>query len=304
MNRAPGVRPVFPPQVVVQVKALACELPATSGVPLSRYSTRELAGEVVRRGIVATISGATIWRWLDEDAIRPWYHRSWIFPRDPNFEAKAGRVLDLYQGLWAGQRLGANDYVISADEKTSIQARLRRHATEPPGAGQAMRVEHEYERGGALAYLAAWDVRRARLFGRCDCGTGIVPFGRLVTQVMSQEPYASAERVFWIVDNGSSHRGQASIRRLETSWPNLILVHLPIHASWLNQIEIYFSILERKVLRPNAFDSFPAVQQRILAFQDRYEQSAKPFKWKFTRRDLSKFLNKLAAATAPLARCA
>lgn len=277
MNRAPGVRPVFPPHVVVQVKALACELPATSGVPLSRYSTRELAGEVVRRGIVATISGATIWRWLDEDAIRPWYHRSWIFPRDPDFEAKAGRVLDLYQGLWAGQRLGANDYVISADEKTSIQARLRRHATEPPGAGQAMRVEHEYERKGALAYLAAWDVRRARLFGRCDSATGIVPFGRLITQVMSQEPYASAERVFWIVDNGSSHRGQAFIRRLESTWPNLIVVHLPIHASWLNQIEIYFSILERKALRPNAFDSLPAVEQRILAFQDRYEQSAKPF---------------------------
>jgi hypothetical protein len=288
----------------VRVKALACELPATSGVPLSRYSTRELAGEVVRRGIVTTISGATVWRWLDEDAIRPWYHRSWIFPRDPDFEAKAGRVLDLYQGLWAGQRLGANDYVISADEKTSIQARLRRHATEAPAAGQAMRVEHEYEREGALAYLAAWDVRRAKLFGCCDSTTGIAPFGRLVTQVMSQEPYASAGRVFWIVDNGSSHRGHASIRRLETNWPNLILVHLPIHASWLNQIEIYFSILERKVLRPNAFDSIPAVERRILAFQDRCEQNAKPFQWRFTRQDLSKLFAKLAAETVPLEKCA
>ena len=289
---------------MVQVKALACELPATSGVPLSRYSTRELAGEAMRRGIVATISGSTVWRWLDEDAIRPWYHRSWIFPRDPDFEAKAGRVLDLYQGLWAGQQLGAKDYVISADEKTSIQARLRRHASEPPAAGQVIRVEHEYERKGALAYLAAWDVRRAKLFGCCDATTGIVPFGRLVTQVMRQEPYASAERVFWIVDNGSSHRGQASIRRLQTNWPNLILVHLPIHASWLNQIEIYFSILERKVLRPNAFDSLSAVEERILAFQDRYEQHAKPFEWKFTRQHLAELVAKLAGEAAPLAKCA
>jgi len=289
---------------VVQVKALACELPAESGLPLSRYSTRELAEEAVRRGIVATISGSTIWRWLDEDAIRPWYHRSWIFPRDRDFEAKAGRVLDLYQGLWEGRELGAKDYVISADEKTSIQARARRHTTQTPAAGQLMRVEHEYERKGALAYLAAWDVRRAKLFGRCESTTGIVPFGRLVTQVMEQEPYASAQRVFWLVDNGSSHRGQASVHRLQSDWPNLILVHLPTHASWLNQIEIYFSIVERKLLRPNDFASLSTLQERILAFQDRYEQHAKPFEWKFTRQNLGDLLARLVGEAAPLAKCA
>ena len=289
---------------MVQVKALACELPAESGLPLSRYSTRELAEEAVRRGIVATISGSTIWRWLDEDAIRPWYHRSWIFPRDRDFEAKAGRVLDLYQGLWEGRELGAKDYVISADEKTSIQARARRHTTQTPAAGQLMRVEHEYERKGALAYLAAWDVRRAKLFGRCESTTGIVPFGRLVTQVMEQEPYASAQRVFWLVDNGSSHRGQASVHRLQSDWPNLILVHLPTHASWLNQIEIYFSIVERKLLRPNDFASLSTLQERILAFQDRYEQHAKPFEWKFTRQNLGDLLARLVGEAAPLAKCA
>ena len=80
------------------------------------------------------------------------------------------------------------------------------------------------------------------LFGRCEAKTGIEPFGRLVEQVMSCEPYASAQRVFWIVDNGSSHAGKRSIDRLQGRWPNLVLVHLPVHASWLNQIEIYFSI--------------------------------------------------------------
>ena len=121
-------------------------------------------------------------------------------------------------------------------QKTSIQARVRRHPSASPGPRQATRVEHEYERGGALAYLAAWDVRRGGVIGRCEATTGIAPFDRLVEQVMQQEPYRSAPRVFWIVDNGSSHRGEAAVRRLQARYPNLILVHLPTHASWLNQL--------------------------------------------------------------------
>jgi len=200
----------------VQVKALACELPAQSGVPLSRYSSRELARVVVERGITAAISGTTIWRWLAREAIRPWSHRSWIFPRDPDFAAKAGCVLDLYQRVWSGARLGRHDYVLSADEKTGIQARARAHPTVPPRAHHAMQVEHEYGRAGALVYLAAWDVHRAKLFGRCEPATGIDPFDRLVAQVMTQAPYATARRVFWIVDNSSSHRGATAARRLAT----------------------------------------------------------------------------------------
>jgi hypothetical protein len=98
-----------------------------------------------------------------------------------------------------------------------------------------MRVEHEYTRGGALAYMAAWDVHRGRVFGRCEATTGIAAFGRLVEQVMTVEPYASANRVFWIVDNGSSHRGQAAIGRMRQAWPTARMVHTPVHASWLNQ---------------------------------------------------------------------
>jgi len=293
MNRAAGVRPLFPPEVVVQVKALACELPADTGLPLSRFSRRDLVREVTQRGIVGQISGTTIWRWLDEDAIRPWQHRSWIFPRDPCFAEKAGRVLDLYQGHWQDQPLSSDDYVISADEKTSIQARVRLHPTQPPEPNQSMRVEFEYERGGALAYLAAWDVRHAKIFGCCDSTTGIVPFDRLVQQVMSQEPYRGARRVFWIVDNGSSHRGQAACQRLQRAYSNLVLVHLPVHASWLNQVEIYFSVIQRKVLTPNDFASLSAVAKRLLDFQSHYEEIAKPFEWKFTRTDLQNLLAKL-----------
>jgi hypothetical protein len=284
---------------------MACELPAKLGVPLSRFSTRELAREAVARGITASISGTTVWRWLSADALRPWHHRSWIFPRDPDFEAKAGLVLDLYQGLWEGRPLRPDEYVISADEKTSLQARIRFHPSQPPAPGQAMRVEHEYERGGALAYLAAWDVRRAKVFGRCEQTTGIEPFGRLVEQVMTQEPYASAHRVFWILDNGSSHRGKAAIQRLQAAWPMLKVVHLPVHASWLNQIEIYFSIVQRKVLTPNDFASLAAVEERLLAFEARFGEVARPFEWKFTRADLATLMAKLNNdQLEPLALCA
>lgn len=280
--------------MIIQVKAVACELPSERGIPLSRFSTREITTEVIQRGIVAEISGSTIWRWLNEDAIKPWQYRSWIFPRDPQFEQKAGRVLDLYQGIWCGIPLGSDEYVISADEKTSIQARVRKHDTLPTTRGKCMRVEHEYRRGGSLTYIAAWDVKRAKIFGRCEDKSGIVPFNRLVNQVMAQEPYLSAKRVFWIVDNGSSHRGQPCIARFKQMWPKIVVVHLPVHASWLNQIEIYFSIIQRKVLTPNDFQSLEAVEERLLQFQDRYEEIAKPFEWKFTRDDLSKLLMRLS----------
>ena len=142
-----------------------------------------------------------------------------------------------------------------------------------------MRVEHEYERQGALAYLAAWDVHQARVFGRLEPTTGIEPFGRLVEQVMTTEPYASARRVLWVVDNGSSHNGQRSIERMKQAWPTARLVHLPVHASWLNQVEIYFSILQRKAISPVDFADLDDLAQRILAFQNRYNATAAPFDW-------------------------
>jgi DDE superfamily endonuclease len=300
-GQGPGARRLFPPVQVAEVKALACELPAERGVPLSRWSTAEIAYEAVARGIVAEISGATVWRWLSADAIRPWNYRSWIFPRDPDFAAKAGRILDLYEGRWDGELLHPGDFVVCADEKPSIQARRRKHATLPATTGDGQKVEHEYKRKGALCYLAAWDTRRARIFDRCAPKDGIKPFGQLVEQFMSIEPYASAQRVFLIVDNGSAHRGQRSIDRLRGAWPNLILVHTPVHASWLNQAEIYFSVVQRKALQPNDFADLDALEQHLLAFGRRYEQIASPFEWKFTRRDLALQLAHLDhAAVKPL----
>jgi transposase len=278
-----------------QVTAIACELPALRGMPLSRWSSSELACETIEAGVVDDISPSTVRRWLAADAIKPWQYRSWIAPRAPDFAIKAAVVLDLYARVFDGQPLGPGDYVVCADEKTSVQARCRCHPSLPPGRARMMRIEHEYQRGGALAYLAAWDVHRGKVFGRCEPTTGIAPFGRLVEQVMTLEPYASANRVFWIVDNGSSHRGQAAIDRMSQTWPTARMIHTPVHASWLNQCEIYFSVVQRKVVTPNDFDDLADVENRLTAFQDLYNLAARPFNWRYTKKDLDILLARIDA---------
>lgn len=292
----PGRPPIYTSADRAKVTAWACALPAEHDVPLSRWSAAELAAQLHHDGITASVS--TVRRWLDHDALKPWQHRSWIFVRDPDFEAKAAVVLDLYAGAYQGTALGADEYVISADEKPSIQARDRCHSTVAARPGHPMRVNHDYNRRSALAYLAAYDVHQARVFGRCETSTGIKAFTRLVDQVMTSQPYASATRVFFIVDNGSSHRGTAAIDRLSTRYPNAVMVHTPVHASWLNQVEIYFSIVQRKVLTPNDFPDLVAVAQRLAAFQDCYNRTAEPFRWRYTSADLHQHLTRLDRHTA------
>ncbi|WUN29496.1 transposase (plasmid) [Streptomyces sp. NBC_00316] len=230
---------------------------------------------------------------MREDTLKPWQYRSWIFIRDPKFRPKAARIMDLYAGAFEGVPLGADEYVVSSDEKTSIQARCRCHPTLAPGQARAMRVNHEHRRGGALAYLAAYDVHHARVLGRCEPTTGIVPFMNLVTQVMTSEPYAGAKRVFWIVDNGSSHRGKAAIDRLAKALPDAVMVHTPVHASWTNQIEIFFSVVQRRVVAPNGFTDLGQIRDRLRAFEDRYNATARLFQWKFTTSDLDDLLTRL-----------
>ena len=302
VGRLPGLKdaprsgrpPVFTAADRAEVVALACALPAESGVPLSKWSGPDLARELSSRCQIA-VSASTVRRRLARDALKPWQHRSWISVRDPEFAVKAARVLDLYAGTRDGRPLGPDDYVICADEKTSIQARCRCHPTLPPGKARAMRVEHDYDRGGALAYLAAWDVHRGQVMGRCEDTTGIAPFARLVEQVMTTEPYASADRVFWIVDNGSSHRGAASVERMAKTWPNAHMIHLPAHASRLDQAEICFSVVQRKVLTPNDFAGLDQIRDRLAAFEIRYNTIARPFTWKFTRTDLNDLLRRIDA---------
>jgi len=297
-------RPLFPPLDQALIQAMACEVVAQTKEPLSRQSLADL----VRRAQTASgkkISRTTVWRMLHEAAIKPWQYEHWIFPRDPRFAEKAGPILDLYAGKWEGKQLGPKDYVLCMDEKTSIQARQRCHEETPPKSKgkRKRRIEPEYKRKGALQYLAAWDVHRGIVLGRCEAKTGIKPFGRLVDQVLEQEPYHDAERLFFVVDNGSSHRGQTSVERMRRRDKKIILVHTPVHASWLNQVEIYFSIIQRKVLTPNDFANVDAIRLRLALYEQLSNRTPKPFAWKFTRQDLLNWLKRavphfLAASAA------
>jgi len=271
-------------------------LPSRHKRPLSRLFVPDIVDVAVAEGVVESISASTVWRILDADHLKPWRHRNWIYPRDPLFYERAAPVLDLYQGIWRGRPLGEDEFVISADEKTGLQVLRRIHRTEMGRDGRGLRVEHEYVRKGVWAYMAAWDVHRARLLDRVEEKTGIVPFNRLVRQVMTREPYRSARRVFWIVDGGCSHHRSTFPARLRAMHPNAVAVGLPVHASWLNQVEIYFSILQRKVLTPSDFLGRAEAAGRLVEFGKRFARSAGSFNWRFTRPDLKRMLAKLHAA--------
>jgi transposase len=276
------------------VIVLACQLPAATGVPLARWSDPELAAEITKAGLASQISPSSVLRILAEHPIKPWRYQSWLCPRDPDFAAKATVILDLYQGFYGGQPLGPGDRIISVDAKPSIQARGRRHETRPPAPSQPMRVEHEYQRNGALALLAALDVHTGTVpAAATPATTGIAQFMDLMGQVMRQQPYASANRVFVIVDNCSDHRGKKAARRLRSAWPNAIMIHTPVHASWLNQVEIFFSIIQRKAISPNNFASTSQLAATLLAFTGRYNQTARPFNWKYTAADLARTLERI-----------
>ena len=287
----------FPPLDRAMITSIACDVVARTGNPLSRQSTTDLA-QRARDELNKPMSRSTVWRILDEDAIKPWQYEHWLFPRASNFFEKAAVVLDLYEGYWQGERLDPFDRILSSDEKTSIQARIRRHPTLGPASGRRRRVEAEYRRGGALQYLAAWDVQEGLVMGRCEAKTGIGPFGRLVEQVMERPTYGSAGRVFWVVDNGSSHRGEASAKRMSRAYPNAIWVHLPVHASWLNQVEVYFSLLQRKVLTPNDSADLRELELRIRLYEELTNSQPRPFDWRFTKYDLFMLLQRLAKREA------
>jgi transposase len=276
------------------VVALACQLPAATGVPLARWSGPELRRELEAQGLASEpMAVSSVLRILAENPVKPWRYQSWIFPRDPGFAAKATVILDLYQGFYQGEPLGPRDRILSFDAKPSIQARSRIHETLPAAPGRPVRVEHEYVRHGALALLAGLDVHTGKVLAATPGTTGIAPFTDLVGQVMARPEYKDAPRVFVIVDNGSDHRGKKAAARLRKAHPNAIMIHTPVHASWLNQVEIFFSVIQKKVISPNDFPSLEKLSETLLAFVDRYNQAAKPFSWKYTADDLKDLLRRV-----------
>jgi transposase len=276
----------------VAVVALACQLPVTTGVPLARWTGPELAAEMISQGLLrAPVPASSLLRILAGNPVKRWQYQSWIYPRDPDFAVKAEVILDLYRGFYQGEPLQPGDRILSFDAKPSIQARGRIYPTLPASPGRPVRVEHEYVRHGALTLLAALDVHTGTVFASTPKTTGIVPFMDLARQVMARPGYKNAPRVFVIVDNGSDHRGQAATGRLAKAHPNAIMIHTPVHASWLNQI--FFSVIQKKVLSPTDFASLEQLSQTLLTFVDRYNQTAEPFNWEFTAADLTSLLQRI-----------
>lgn len=282
---------VYTAQARAQVIALTCETLQAHELPLSRFSTADLLPIVQQAAGLESLSRTTLARILAEDALKPWQYRYWLFPRDPDFVRKACLVLDLYAGFWEGQRLEPHEFVLSADEK-SVQILKRCHPGLAAMPGYEARIEFEYERLGTIAYHAAWDVFRGCIFGRVAPNTCMATFNQLVDMLMTQAPYQNSARTFWIVDGGCAHHPNTFPARLKSMYPNAVAVPLPTHSSWLNQIEIFFSIVQRKVLTPLDVVNQETLTKRLLDFQEYYQETAKPFSWKFTASDLK---NRLAA---------
>lgn len=290
-------RRLFPPEEQVVVKALACERPTDAQRrPLSRFSVGDVCQRAWDLGIPMPYS--TLWRILARDAIRPWFQQQWLFPRDPKLLEKATPILELYHHRWEGKALGPREVVLSADEMTGLQALSRIHTGLAPQPGRSGRYEFEYERHGTLCYVAFLDVFAGRVYGETHPKSGIEPFEQALGRLLQGRRYQEAERIFLIVDNGSAHHPRTSPARIRAQFPQVEVVHLPVHSSWLNQIEIYFSIVQRKALTPADFTSIPALEQRLLWFQWYYNREAEPFRWNYTRQQLEAYLERLVQKEA------
>lgn len=190
---------IYDDRVRAAVKAIACERPSQLGLPLSRLSLKDIR-KAAEAHLQRTPSVTTIQGWLSGDAIRPWYRRSWIFPRDPQFAEKAAPILDLYRGIWKGKRLDDSDVILSIDEKP-VKMVTRR--VEPPAAGRPQRHEFEYTRHGVATYIAAFDVRTGKASGIVVKSCTKKVFRSFVAGLVRKR---RGGRLFLIMDNGTAHR--------------------------------------------------------------------------------------------------
>lgn len=287
---------VFPPEVRAQVTATACSLPRTHGVSLARWSRAELARLVAAACPLATLSASTLGRWLQAEKIRPWRFRSWQPIHDPAaFRERARPIVQLYAS--ARTLLESAPWVVGVDEQTSIQARQAEQAPRPAMRGQCCRPSPRYKRRGARHLIAALSVADGPVVGQCTERTRFVDFQRFLTSVLVPEARRrGVQTVALIVDNGTTHAPKQLERWLREQsaahgWGvTFQLYWLPPNASWRDQIEIWFSLLQRKRLEPKHFSSTDALEQAIADFSTYYKQTAKPINWTYTVEQLERKL--------------
>jgi transposase len=289
-------RGVFPPEVRAQATAVACSRPREEGVPLARWSNAEIAGRLIALGMVVSVAASTVGRWLASEKIRPWRYHSWQHILDPQaFLERACPVLRLYER--AKELLKSGIWVVCVDEKTSIQARKRPQKPDPAVPGHAVHISHRYKRKGALHLFGALSVADGMVYGKCRLRKRFVDFQAFLLGTVIPEALArGVHTLALILDNSTSHAPKQLERWLQEQieshdWALSIQVYwLPTNASWLDQIEIWFSILQRKLLQPNHFERLGSLRQDILNFIAYHNQTAKPIQWSYTVEKLEQRL--------------
>lgn len=296
MPRAQARHGGFPPEVRAQATAIACSLPRTEAVPLARWSRADLARRVAATPGLPQVSPSTVGRWLRAERIRPWRYRMWQHIQNPHrFLERARPILQLYATAQA--LLQAGTWVVCVDEKTSIQAREAERAPDPPKRNCLLRQSPRYRRRGALHLLAGLSVADGQVVGRCAARKRFVDFQAFLEHVLVPEARRRGiQRVALVLDNGSTHAPKQVERwlqeqALEQQWGVTFQVFwLPTNASWLDQLEIWFSVLQRKLLQPNHFTSTTDLEQALLAFIAHRNQVAKPIQWSYTVEHLERKL--------------
>ena len=278
--------------MAIHLVKIACELPDRLGVSLSQWDCTELARQLVADGVVTSISPQTVGRILNHHRLKPWRKHLWLspdVPRDAAFAACVQHIVDLYT-----RPLAPHEAVLCVDEKTSLQPRTRVSPTLPARPDLPVRVEHEYERKGALNLFAAFDTRTGKVYARTAERKRQVEFIAFLEQVDREIP-AEKTTIHIVLDNLIMHKGK-KVRAWLALHPRFVFHHPPVHCSWMNQVEQWFGILQRKRLAIADFADKAALSERLLAFVSHWNEYAHPFNW--STKSVAKVMAKCQPALA------
>ena len=282
----PGRKPKFSPNVALHLVKMACEMPDLRGRSLSQWDCQELARQLEAEGVVDSISGQSVWRILNNHRLKPWRHHLWLspkVPRDAAFASAVKNLSDLYS-----RPLAPGEVVLCVDEKTSLQPRTRKAKTLPPEPGKPIRVEGEYERKGALNLFAAFDTRTGKVYHCTAERKRQIDFLPLL-EIIDREFDASVTAIHIVLDNARMHKGKL-VQAWLANHPRFQFHHPPVHCSWMNQVEQWFSILQRKRLGIANFADKKELAERLDAFVREWNSHAHPFRW--SRKSFDKVLAK------------
>ena len=272
---------------------MACERPDDYGRSLSSWDCREMARQLVAEGVVSSISPDTVRRVLEHHHLKPWRHHLWLspkVPRDEAFAAAVQEIADLYT-----RPLRDDEVVLCVDEKTSLQPRPRKSPTLAAQPKRPVRVEHEYGRCGALNLFAAFDTRTGKVYGRTAERKRQVEFIAFLEQLDREIP-ATIETIHVVLDNLRMHKGK-QVQAWLAQHPRFVFHHPPVHCSWMNQVEQWFGILQRKRLRIADFADKSALAERLQAYIREWNQVAHPFNW--STKAVAKIMAKCRVTEVP-----